>query len=76
MRQGFLRRFIFGDLRATAAGLEGTPPAGVSVRSAARSHVFFNRIKPFRRIAPRCEETVASSKALTDSAGAIAWFPK
>jgi putative transposase len=35
---------------------------------------FFNRIKRFRRIALRCEKTVASFKAFVDLACAMAWL--
>lgn len=76
-----LRRFIAGDLRATAQIKRNRSRAGSRPLDRAlygERHLvecFFNRIKRFRRIALRCEKTVASFKAFVDLACAMAWIP-
>ncbi|MEG4641468.1 IS5 family transposase [Paracoccus sp. APAP_BH8] len=73
-----LRRFIAGDLRATAQIKRNRSRAGsrpLDRTLSGERHLvecFFNRLKRFRRIALRCEKTVASLKAFVDLACAMA----
>lgn len=75
-----LRNFIADDLGATPQ-IKQNPTRSGSRRIdwalyKERNLVerFFNRIKRFRRIALRCEKTVASFKAFVDLACAMAWL--
>ena len=75
-----LRSFIADELRATAQIKRNRSRAGARPLDRdlyEERHLvecFFNRIKRFRRIALRCEKTVASFKAFLDLACAMIWI--
>ena len=75
-----LRDFIAQDLGATAQIKQNPSRSGSKAIDWAlykeRHHVecFFNKIKRFRRIALRCEKTVASFQGFVALACAMAWL--
>ena len=75
-----LRRFIADDLGATAQIKQNPTRSGAKPIDWAlykERHLvewFFNRIKRFRRIALRCEKTVASFRGFVALACAMAWL--
>ena len=75
-----LRRFIARELGATPQIKPNPTRAGrlaIDWALYKERHLvecFFNRIKRFRRIALRCEKTVASFKAFVALACAMAWL--
>lgn len=75
-----LRRSIADDLSATAQIKRNPTRAGYRpidwtlYKERHPIEGFFNRIKRFRRIALRCEKTVASFRAFVALACAMAWL--
>lgn len=75
-----LREFITRDLGATARIKQNPTRSGTKAIDWAlykERHLvecFFNRIKRFRRIALRCEKTLAAFRAFVALACAMAWL--
>ena len=75
-----LRHFIEQELRATAQIKQNPTRAGhksIDWSLYKERHLiecFFNRIKRFRRIALRCEKTVASFRAFVTLACTMTWL--
>lgn len=75
-----LRLFIAQELGATAQIKQNPSRSGskdidwMLYKERHLVECFFNKIKRFRRIALRCEKTLASFKAFVDIACAMAWI--
>ena len=75
-----LRRFIVGDLGATAQIKQNPSRSGsttidwVIYKERHLVECFFNRIKRFRRIALRCEKTLSSFRAFVALACVMTWL--
>lgn len=75
-----LRNFIASDLGAEAQIKQNPTRSGIKpidwslYRERHLVECFFNRIKRFRRIALRCEKTLASFRAFVSLACAMIWL--
>ena len=75
-----LRKFISEDLGATAQIKQNPtratrqPIDWTLYKERHLVECFFNRIKRFRRIALRCEKTIASFRSFVSLACAMAWL--